>query len=166
LEPEVRVVIVMGVAAAGKTTVGQALANALGWDFLDADAFHSAASLVKMSAGQGLTDADRGPWLDRLAEWIGERLREEKSAVLACSALRESYRQKLTGGRPEVAVVYLKADPPLLAERLERRAGHFAKRALLESQLATLEEPQDVLTVNAADPPEEIVDTIRRQVGF
>lgn len=166
MEPGIRVVIVMGVAAAGKTTVGQALANALGWDFLDADAFHSEASLAKMSAGQGLTDADRGPWLARLAEWVGERLRQEKSAVLACSALRESYRRQLTGGRPEVAIVYLKADPALLAERLERRQGHFAKRALLESQLAALEEPQGVLTVDAADPPDEIVATIHRQLGI
>lgn len=158
--------IVMGVSAAGKTTVGQALANALGWDFLDADAFHSAASLAKMSAGQGLTDVDRGPWLDQLADLIAERVREGRNAVLACSALRESYRQKLTGGRPEVAIVYLQADPALLGERLERRAGHFAKRVLLESQLATLEEPQGVLTVDASDPPDEIVTTIRRQLGM
>lgn len=166
MDQETRVVIVMGVSGAGKTTVGQALAAALGWDFLDGDAFHSAESIAKMSAGIGLTDADRGPWLERLAGWVEGRLREGKSAVLACSALKESYRRLLTGGRPEVAIVYLKADPSLLAGRLEQRTGHFAKSVLLASQLTTLEEPQGVVTVDAALPPDEIVATIRRQLGI
>lgn len=166
MNQRVRVVIVMGVSGAGKTTVGQELAAALGWDFLDGDTFHCAASIAKMSAGLGLTDADRGPWLGRLAGWIGECLREGKSAVLACSALKETYRQQLTGGSPEVAIVYLKADADLLAGRLERRERHFAKGVLLTSQLATLEEPEGVITVDAAEPPGEIVATIRKRLGI
>lgn len=161
-----RVVIVMGVSGAGKTTVGQALAAALEWEFLDGDTFHSAESIAKMSAGLGLTDADRAPWLAHLAGLIAERLREGKSAVLACSALKESYRRQLTGGRPEVEIVYLRADPELLASRLEGRAGHFAKRALLASQLATLEEPQGVITVDAAEAPDEIFAAVRRRLGI
>lgn len=161
---QIQIVVVMGVAGAGKTTVGQALAADLGWPFADADAFHSPASLAKMSAGIPLTDADRAPWLDRLAAWIAERLASGQTGVLACSALKKDYRRHLSGGRDEVLFVYLKADPALLADRLLHRQGHFAKVSLLESQLATLEEPQGALVVDASQTPGEIVRGVREAV--
>jgi gluconokinase len=158
---QIQIMVVMGAAGAGKTTVGQALAADLGWPFADADAFHSPASLAKMSAGIPLTDADRAPWLDRLAAWIADRLAAGQTGVLACSALKEDYRRHLSGGRDEVLFVYLKADPALLADRLIHRHGHFAKVNLLESQLATLEEPQGAVVVDAAMTPEQIVEVVR-----
>lgn len=161
---QIQIVVVMGVAGAGKTTVGQALAADLGWPFADADAFHSPASRAKMSAGIPLTDADRAPWLDRLAAWIAERLASGQTGVLACSALKQDYRRHLSGGRDEVLFVYLKADPALLADRLLHRQGHFAKVSLLESQLATLEEPREALVVDAAQTPGEIVRGVREAV--
>lgn len=161
---QIQIVVVMGVAGAGKTTVGHALAADLGWPFADADAFHSPASLAKMAAGIPLTDADRAPWLDRLAAWIAGRLTAGQTGVLACSALKEDYRQHLSGGHDEVLFVYLKADPALLANRLIHRQGHFAKANLLESQLATLEEPQGEVVVDAAMTPGEIVKVVRTAV--
>lgn len=160
-----RIVIVMGVAGAGKTTVGRALADFLGWDFVDGDDVHPPSNIAKMTAGQPLTDADRHPWLDRLCDWIDDHLAAGRNGVLACSALKESYRRQLKGGRPEVELVYLKTDPAVLARRLEQRQGHYAKANLLASQLATLEEPQDGFTVDASAPPERIVETIRRRLG-
>lgn len=151
----------MGPAASGKTTVGSLLAERLGWPYFDGDDFHSQANLDKMRGGTVLSDADRLPWLERLRELIAGCLDRGESAVLACSALRESYRRTLAGNDPRVRFVYLQADPELLAERLEKRTGHFFTRPLLEGQLSTLEAPADAITVDASRTPEEIVREVR-----
>jgi gluconokinase len=159
------VLVVMGAAGAGKTTIGRHLASELGWTFHDADDFHSPENVAKMSRGLPLDEADRRPWLERLAALIRGCLERGENAVLACSALREDYRSLLAGGSPGVTFVYLRASPDLLAHRLAQREGHYAGPALLDSQLATLEEPRDALAIDAGLPPEEIVRIIRREHG-
>ena len=154
------VVLLMGVSGAGKTTVGKLLASQLGWEFADADDYHSAANVEKMRNGIPLTDADRGPWLESLRSVIVEWIAAGKNGVLACSALKKEYRDRLVVG-PEVRVVYLKGDRELLRERLLLRRGHYMKEAMLESQIATLEEPGDAIVVDARRTPEEIVREIR-----
>jgi gluconokinase len=160
------VVILMGVSGSGKTTVGKQLADDLGWSLYDGDDFHTAASIEKMSRGSALTDEDRGPWLATLRVVVDRAIERGENAVLACSALKASYREVLRGGHAGVVFVYLKADPLLIAERLEHRSGHYAKRALLPSQIATLEEPADAVTVDASRTPGEIVAEIRRRLGI
>ncbi len=156
------VVIVMGVAGSGKTTIGRLLAAQMGWDFLDADDFHPASNVEKMRRGIPLTDADRDPWLEVLAA----RIRAQgRSAVLACSALKESYRDRL-GVNPSVRFVHLTGDPDVVRRRLEKRQGHYAHADLLASQLAALEAPAGVLSFDAADPPERIVAGIRDALGL
>jgi len=160
------VVILMGVSGAGKTTIGRKLAGELGWSFYEGDDFHSAASIEKMSQGIALTDDDRRPWLAALRALIERCLEKKENAVLACSALKQSYRRVLQGeDEAEVVFVYLEVPPRLLAERLEHRAGHYAKRDLLPSQLATLEEPENAVTVDASGTPEEIVAVIRGKLN-
>jgi gluconokinase len=164
-----QVVILMGVAGSGKTTVGQRLASSLGWPFFDADNFHPAANVEKMSHGVPLTDEDRRPWLASLRELIASRLgrgEHGESAVLACSALKESYRETLSGGDPRARFVYLEAGPALLSSRLEHRPPHFFAAGLLDSQLATLEEPRDAIRVDASRTPEELVAEIRQKLGI
>lgn len=157
------VVVVMGVAGAGKTTVGSLLARDLGWQFFDADDFHPATNVAKMSRGEPLDEADRAGWLDRLAALVDRLLGEGRPAVLACSALRASHRARLRAdhGDAEVRIVYLRADPNVLRARLEARQDHFMKASLLSSQLATLEEPQNAVVVDADAPPATIVQRIR-----
>lgn len=133
--------VVMGVAGCGKTTVGRLLADATGWPFLDADTLHSPANVEKMKAGIPLTDADRWPWLDRVAAWIGERHDEHEPGIVACSALKRAYRDRLRQADPGLRLVYLDGHRATLAQRLTQRHGHFFHRASLESQLAVLEEP-------------------------
>ena len=152
----------MGVAGAGKTTVGQALAASLGWSYLDADDFHSAANVEKMRVGIPLTDTDRGPWLDAIADRIGQLEREGVSAVIGCSALRHDYRKRLRAGASDVRFVYLRATRELIRQRLEARTGHFMPPTLLDSQFQTLEEPRDALFVDASDPPDALVRQIRK----
>jgi gluconokinase len=138
------VVVIMGAAGAGKTTVGERLAASVGWPFADADAFHPAANVEKMRRGEGLTDADRAPWLAALRDHIAATLAAGGHLVLACSALRRAYRDALMpAGAPAEAVrfVYLHVSRETLARRLARRRGHYATGTLLDSQLATLEEP-------------------------
>jgi gluconokinase len=142
----VRFVIVMGVTGVGKTTIGRRLAAALGLPFLDADDFHDAAAKAKMHAGIPLTDADRAPWLDRLNRALHDHA--ETGAVLACSALTAAYRRRLTAGLTAVQYVLLTGDPALLRARIEARHGHYAGADLLPSQLATLDPPPDVVTVD------------------
>lgn len=157
----------MGVSGAGKTTVGSLLARSQGWEFFDADDFHPPANLAKMARGEPLDDADRDGWLHQLARLVDRLLLEGRSAVLACSALRARYRARLSGshGAEEVRIVFLRAAPEVLRARLEARRGHFAKADLLASQLATLEEPQDALVVDADEPPATIVDRIQAALG-
>ena len=153
----------MGVSGAGKTTVGTMLASQLGWEFADADDYHPAANVEKMRNGVPLTDADREPWLERLRALIVAWIASGKSAVLACSALKEAYRDRLMVGA-EVRVVYLKADRELLRERLLLRRGHYMKEGMLESQIETLEEPADAIVLDARSSVEDVVREIRVRV--
>ena len=151
--------ILMGVAGSGKTTVGRMLAERLGWTFVDADDFHSAANVAKMAQGHPLTDADRAPWLQTLADYLRNAHHAGTRVVLACSALKEAYRAALRVG-PEVQVVYLKVRREALMARLAQRAGHYFKWPLLESQLEALEEPLDAWTIDANGTPAETVARI------
>jgi gluconokinase len=160
------VVVLIGAAGAGKTTVGKALAAALGWRFVDGDDYHAPASIAKMRAGVPLSDADRAPWLASLHCVIAATLDRREHIVIACSALRDSYRRTLQGGLHAVRFVYLEADESTLRRRLAERPGHFAGPALAVSQLATLEAPVDALTIDATRPPEQIVDTIGYEFGL
>lgn len=135
------VLIVMGVSGSGKSTIAEALADRLGAEFADGDAFHPAANVEKMRAGIPLTDADRGPWLAAIAAWIGARLAAGRSGVVACSALRRAYRRVLVAGRADVELVYLHGGRDLIAARIGGRRGHYMPASLLDSQFATLEEP-------------------------
>lgn len=156
------VVVLMGVTGTGKTTVGQALASRMGWEFADADDFHSAANRAKMSAGIPLTDSDREPWLASLHGQIQQWLRMGTSAVLACSALKASYRRALAGDSPQSAVrfVYLTGPEAVIQERLQARRGHYMPPSLLQSQLATLEPPADAIQISIAQSVSAIVEQI------
>ena len=158
------IIVVMGVSGAGKTTVGRLLSDRLGWEFLDADDFHPPVNKEKMARGEPLTDADRAPWLEALAGAIRARLASHASVVLACSALKEAYRQQLRLS-PEVRFVHLRADSETLRQRLERRRGHYFRAGMLASQLAALEEPADALSIDAASSPEAIASQIERAFG-
>jgi gluconokinase len=151
------VIIVMGVAGAGKTTVGRALADALGYRFHDADEFHSAANVEKMSRGIALDDEDREPWLQALATAIDAWLREDAGVVLACSALKARYRSILQRDPTRVRFVYLKITPQLARERVSERVGHFMTERLVSDQFETLEEPTDAIVADASEPPHDIV---------
>jgi gluconokinase len=159
------IVIVMGVVGAGKTTVGSMLAAELGWQFADADDFHPAANVEKIRNGIALTDADRSPWLELLRKAIVSWRTAKTNVVLACSALKSSYREQLNAG-PEVRFVYLKGSASLIAERLHARHGHFAGQSILASQLADLEEPQSAIVADIRQAPSQIVDSIRKQLGL
>ena len=159
------VVVLMGVAGSGKSTVGEALSRALGWPFRDADSFHPPANVEKMSRGVPLTDADRAPWLESLHDTIALAISRRESLVVACSALKEQYRQQLRGGLRSVRFIYLQAEPALLRDRLAARTGHFAGPALLASQLRDLEPPADALVLPADAAPESLVAAARREFG-
>ena len=163
------VVIVMGVTGSGKTTVGALLAQQLSWIFADADDFHSAANKEKMHAGIALTDADRAPWIAALHEQIEKWISQDQDAVLACSALKQSYRDALAPSgqaQPQVRLVYLDGSYELIRERLLRRHGHFADEHILKSQFEALEEPNDALVVNIGPPPSDLVTEIRQHLGL
>lgn len=149
----------MGVAGSGKTTIGVNLADALSWKFEDADSFHPSANVEKMSLGIALTDEDRRPWLQSLADSIRDHLKQNQSMVLACSALKDSYRQILHVD-DQVYFVYLKGSFELFEKRLGARQGHFMKSQMLESQFETLEEPHGALIVDASESPTQIVEAI------
>jgi gluconokinase len=159
------IAIVMGVTGSGKTSVGRLLAQQLGWEFADADDFHPSANVEKISHGIPLTDEDRAPWLERLRIQITNWIVTGQNAVLACSALKRTYRQELSVG-PEVRFVYLKGSPELIAQRLRLRRGHFADEKILASQFADLEEPEAVVTVDISQTPEMIVAQIRERLGL
>lgn len=162
------VIIVMGVAGAGKTLVGKTLARSIGWAFYDADDFHSRANIEKMSRGEGLTDEDRRPWLAAMRAVIAGILEGGDHGVLACSALKEWYRRALVpeDARPgAVRFVFLDVPEAVLRERLATRTHHFAPPELLPSQLETLEPPADALWEDGTKPPEEIARSVRASFG-
>lgn len=157
--------LVMGVAGSGKTLIGSMLAEALGWQFADADSFHSAANIHKMSHGIPLTDADREPWLAAMRKQIEQWIRSGVNAVLACSALKQRYREQLCVG-PEVKVVYLKGNSELIYSRLSTRQGHFMRPEMLTSQFADLEEPVDAIVVNISQAPDHVVKDITKHLSL
>ena len=154
------VIILMGVAGSGKTTVGQLLAGRLGWTFYDGDDFHPARNREKMKRGIPLDESDRQPWLLAIRQLIIDLLNANRNAVVACSALKRSYRRLLAGDSGEVNFVFLHGSPAEIAERLANRRGHFFDPALLQSQFTDLEEPDCALKVDISMAPEKIADTI------
>jgi gluconokinase len=154
------VIVLMGVAGAGKTTIGQKLSAELGWKFYDADDYHTRVSIEKMKQGLPLNDADREPWLETLRAIIRGCLEHEEDAVLACSALKKSYRDFLLIDE-RVRLIYLKGSYELIQERLLNREEHFMKPSMLDSQFDALEEPEPSAHIDASQPPEEIIKEIR-----
>jgi gluconokinase len=158
------IAIVMGVTGSGKTTVGRLLAPQLGWEFADADDFHPQSNVEKIARGIPLNDEDRVPWLERLRDQIANWIANGQNGVLACSALKRTYRQELNVG-PEVRFVYLKGSPDLIKQRLRLRRGHFADEKILAGQFADLEEPETGVTVDISQTPEKIVAEIREALA-
>ncbi|MAT98038.1 MAG: gluconate kinase [Anaerolineaceae bacterium] len=159
-----RVYVVMGVSGCGKSTVGQALAQRLDCSFYDGDDFHPAANVAKMSQGIPLNDEDRWPWLDRLADLMAEHLGQGETAVLACSALKEKYRQRLKRGQENVIFVYLRGSFDLIWQRMQHREGHYMKAEMLQSQFDALEEP-DPTTAIVVDIDQDIASMISEIIG-
>lgn len=143
----VNAIVLMGVSGSGKTAVGKALSDALGWQFYDGDDFHPPENVAKMADGIPLTDKDRAPWLDNLHDLIAKAINTRNPIVLACSALKETYRGILRKGNPGIVFVYLKGDFDLIFKRMQQRKGHYMRPEMLRSQFETLEEPADALVV-------------------
>ncbi len=156
----IRFFIVMGVSGCGKSSVGQTLASRLGWSFYDADDFHPPENVAKMANGTPLDDSDRAPWLSALHDLISSSLREDKPGVLACSSLKERYRQQLLDGNESVQIVYLKGSYDLIWSRMSARKDHYMKPHMLKSQFETLEEPSNALTMDISMSIEDIVQEI------
>lgn len=155
----------MGVSGSGKSTVGKMLASELHWEFSDADAFHSPENLEKMSQGIPLNDADRMPWLLAIQQAIAVWLAEDRNAILACSALKSSYRQILVPDPQRIKLVYLKGSFDLIQQRMAMRQNHFMRQDLLSSQFDTLEEPEDAIYIDASLPPAAIVQQIKMMLA-
>lgn len=157
------VLVVMGVAGCGKTTIGQAVAARMGWEFQEGDALHPAENVAKMAGGTPLTDEDRWPWLRSIAAVIDGWRAAGKSGVVTCSALKPEYRDILIGDRPDVRLVYLRGDQALIAGRMAARKGHFMPTALLDSQFATLREPtaeERPIVVDIGPAPDTIAEVV------
>jgi gluconokinase len=157
------ILVVMGVAGAGKTTVCELIASGLGWRFVDGDDLHPQANIDKMRSGVPLTDADRAPWLEAIGDWIDGRAARSEPGVVACSALKRAYRDALRAGRPQVRIVYLRGSQSRIAERLAERSGHFWPARLLASQFADLEPPgadEDAIVVGVEQPPEAVAKAV------
>jgi len=162
------ILVIMGISGAGKSTVAQKLAGRLGWPFEEGDMLHPAANVAKMHAGIPLTDADRRPWLERVAAWIDGQRAKKQPGIITCSALKRSYREIIIGDRPEVRLVYLRGGRDLIADHLAGRNGHFMPASLLQSQIDTLEEPgpaEDPLTLDVGPPAAQIAEDIIRLLG-
>jgi gluconokinase len=159
------IIVLMGVTGSGKTTVGKLLADELGWKYYDADDFHSPANIEKMKRGIPLDDVDRKPWLESLRDLIRNRLERAENGVLACSALKASYRNYLLVN-DEVRLIYLKGDYELIHKRLSDRSSHYMNPKLLDSQFETLEEPEGHLAIDVSLSPAEIVKNIREHLGL
>ncbi|MGH3244341.1 MAG: gluconokinase [Spirillospora sp.] len=185
--PPPTVIVIAGVSGSGKTTIGSLLAERLGWDYAEADSFHSEANIEKMRSGHPLTDADRLPWLRAIAAWIDDRLATDRPpapthrqstdelrstgrpGVVTCSALKRRYRDIVAGGRPGVRMVLLDGDHDLIAARMRAREGHYFGADLLDTQFADLEPPapdEDVLTVPITGPPEDTVTHLMTVLGL
>jgi gluconokinase len=156
--------IIMGVSGCGKTSVGKALAERLGWDFYDADDFHPPANIAKMAGGIPLSDEDRAPWLKTLRALIADCLQTNRPGVLACSALKEHYRQTLLDGNPGARLVYLRGSYDLIWSRMANRPGHYMKPEMLKSQFDALEEPQNALIVDISLSVEQIVNLLHEEL--
>jgi gluconokinase len=159
------VILVMGTTGAGKSTVGKLLAARLGWSFLDADDFHPEANIQKMKRGIPLTDADRVPWLERVHRELARLSAEGKQVVLACSALKQSYRAQLSAGL-DLRIIYLRGTYEEMRRHIEARHGHFAGESILAGQFADLEEPKDAVVLDVVDSPEALVDDIIRRLNL
>ncbi|MBV9783463.1 MAG: gluconokinase [Acidisphaera sp.] len=154
------VIAVMGVSGSGKTTLGRAMAAQLGWAFQEGDELHPPENVAKMHAGIPLDDADRLPWLRKIAAWVDARIAAGEPGIFTCSLLKRAYRDIVIGGRPDVRLLYLHGEPAVLRERMARRHGHFMPATLLDSQLATLEEPgadEHAVSVEAGGTVEQTV---------
>ena len=160
------IVVIMGVSGSGKSTVGRLLARRLGWKFYEGDEFHSANNIAKMSKGISLTDEDRQPWLESLRMVIEACVKDGIDAVLACSALRARYRTFLAAGTPDIRFVYLKGDVSIIRERMSSRPTHYMKADMLDSQVASLEEPDDAVVGDIRRSPREIVSRVARELGL
>lgn len=155
------IIIVMGVSGSGKTTIGKLLAESLQWEFSDADTFHSPDNIEKMRQGIALTEADRLPWLQSMQKAIAQWLQADKNVVLACSALKESYRQFLIVDKSRIKLVYLKGSYQLIQKRLHERKNHYMSEKLLDTQFALLEEPTDAIDVDISAPASVQIQTIK-----
>ena len=166
--PPVRAIVVMGVSGCGKSTVAARLAQRLGWDLAEADSFHCAANVEKMRSGTALTDEDRWPWLDAIAAWIGAARGQGRPCIVACSALKRRYRERLAGGHGDVLFVYLKGDYETVAARLAGRSGHYMPLSLLQSQFDALEEPgadEGALVLSIGRPVEALVEELAARLS-
>ena len=152
--------LIMGVSGSGKTSVGKALAQKLGWDFFDADDFHPAENIAKMAAGIPLNDSDRAPWLAALHHLLSTTLESNHHPILACSALKHKYRVQLLDGLSGIEIIYLKGDYDLIWSRMATREGHYMKPEMLQSQLATLEEPTDAFALDISISLNDMIDKI------
>jgi len=162
------VIVVMGVAGSGKSTVAAELARRLGWRFAEGDAFHPAGNVEKMRQGIALNDSDRWPWLDAIAAWVHEARRGGGRCVVACSALKRAYRERIAGERDDVRFVHLAGDHDTIASRLAQRTGHYMPLSLLKSQFDALEPPapDDAVVVSVDSPPEAVVAKVLRQLSL
>ena len=160
------IVVLMGVSGAGKTAVGLELASRTGWSFIDGDDLHPEANVAKMSAGVPLTDDDRWPWLQAIRQVIDGREESGEPAIIACSALKAEYRQRLSQGARNVRLVYLKGEPELIEQRLRQRQGHFFDPRLLASQFSALEEPGDALIVTVDADLDTVISALMAGLGL